>query len=230
MSAKEARRYDTFIHYGLVAAMEAIHDAGLEGWNGDKERVGVCIGSGIGGLPMIEDTHAATWRGGRRKSPVLRARLDHQHDLGPDLDPLRLQGPEPLDGLRVHDGEPLASARPARMIEYGDADVMIAGGAEATVNLLGVGGFFAARRCRTATTTRRTACRPLDRDRDGFVLGEGAGILVLEELEHAKRRGARIYCELAGFGMSADANHITAPPTMARRARAHAERAEQRAA
>jgi 3-oxoacyl-[acyl-carrier-protein] synthase II len=212
LSAKEARRYDTFIHYGLVATMEAIRDAGLEGWNGDKERAGVCIGSGIGGLPLIEETTKHYLDGGPRK-------------IGPFFVPGSIINM--IAGLvSIHygyKGPNLATVsacstanhslgEAARLIEYGDADIMVAGGSEATLCPTGIGGFCSSRALSTRNNDPATASRPWDVDRDGFVLGEGAGILVLEELEHARARGARIYCELAGYGMSADAHHITAPP------------------
>jgi 3-oxoacyl-[acyl-carrier-protein] synthase II len=212
LSAKEARRYDTFIHYGLVATMEAVRDAGLEAYTGDKERCGVCIGSGIGGLPMIEETHQAYMEGGLRKvSPffvpgsiinmVAGLASIHYGFRGPNL------GTVSACSTGNH-----SLGEAARLIEYGDADIMLAGGAEATVSPLGVGGFTAARALSTRNDDPATASRPWDVGRDGFVLGEGAGVLVLEEYEHAKARGAKIYCEIAGYGMSADAHHITAPP------------------
>ena len=212
LSGKEARRYDTFIHYGLVATMEAVKDAGLDDYAGDKERVGVCIGSGIGGLPMIEETHRAYTEGGLRKiSPffvpgsiinmIAGLASIHYGYKGPNL------GTVSACSTANH-----SLGEAARLIEYGDADIMVAGGSEATVSPLGVGGFCASRALSTRNDDPATASRPWDIGRDGFVLGEGAGILVLEELEHAKARGARIYCELAGYGMSADAHHITAPP------------------
>ncbi len=212
LSGKEARRYDTFIHYGLVATMEAVRDAGLEGYAGDKERVGVCIGSGIGGLPMIEETHAHFVAGGLRKiSPffvpgsiinmISGLASIHYGYKGPNL------GTVSACSTANH-----SIGEAARLIEYGDADVMVAGGSESTVSPLGIGGFCASRALSTRNDDPATASRPWDKGRDGFVLGEGAGVLVLEEMEHAKARGARIYCELAGYGMSADAHHITAPP------------------
>ena len=212
LSAKEARRYDTFVHYGLVASMEAIRDAGLEGWNGDKERAGVCIGSGIGGLPMIEDTHAAFVAGGLRKvSPFFVPGTIINMISGLLSIHYGYKGPN-LATVTACSTANHSIGEAGRLIEYGDADVMVAGGAEATVSPLGIGGFIAARALSHRNDDPATASRPWDRDRDGFVLGEGAGIVVLEELEHARSRGARIYCEHTGYGMSADAHHITAPP------------------
>jgi 3-oxoacyl-[acyl-carrier-protein] synthase II len=211
LPAKEVRRFDTFIHYGLAAAIESIKDAGLDLDRLDRERVGACIGSGIGGLPLIEDTHDAMTAGGPRKiSPffvpgsiinMIAGQLSIMYGLrGPNL---ALVTACTTSNHCIGDG--------GRLIEYGDADVMIAGGAEATVSPLGVGGFCAARALSTRNEDPEGASRPWDRERDGFVLGEGAGMLVLEEYEHARARGARIYCELKGYGMSADAHHITAP-------------------
>ena len=212
LSGKEARRYDTFIHYGLVATMEAVKDAGLEQFAGDKERIGVCIGSGIGGLPMIEETHNHYLQGGLRKiSPffvpgsiinmISGLASIHYGYKGPNL------GTVSACSTANH-----SIGEAARLIEYGDADVMVAGGSESTVSPLGIGGFCASRALSTRNDAPEAASRPWDTGRDGFVLGEGAGVLVLEELEYARARGARIYCELAGYGMSADAHHITAPP------------------
>lgn len=211
VSPKEARRFDTFIHYGLAAAIESIQDAGLDFERLDRERIGACIGSGIGGLPLIEQTHDAVLAGGPRKiSPffvpgtiinMIAGQLSIMYGLkGPNL---------ALVTACTTANHCIGDA--GRLIEYGDADVMIAGGAESTISPLGVGGFCAARALSTRNDDPERASRPWDRDRDGFVLGEGAGMLVVEEYEHAKRRGARIYCELAGYGMSADAHHITAP-------------------
>ncbi|HYR00397.1 MAG TPA: beta-ketoacyl-ACP synthase II [Casimicrobiaceae bacterium] len=212
LSAKEARRYDTFVHYGLVATMEAAKDAGLEDWAGDKERVGVCIGSGIGGLPMIEHTDGAFREGGVRKiSPFFVPGSIINMVAGLVSIHYGYHGPN-LAIVSACSTANHSLGEAARLIEYGDADVMLAGGTEATVSALGVGGFCAARALSTRNDDPATASRPWDKGRDGFVLGEGAGILVLEELEHAKARGAKIYCELAGYGMSADAHHITAPP------------------
>jgi len=211
LSAKEARRYDTFIHYGLVATMEAVRDAGLEGYTGDKERVGVCVGSGIGGLPMIEATQIAFQHGGVRKiSPFFVPGSIINMIAGLVSIHYGYKGPN-LSMVSACSTANHSIGDAARLIEYGDADVMLAGGAESTVSPLGVGGFCASRALSTRNDDPATASRPWDLGRDGFVLGEGAGVLVLEELEHARARGARIYCELAGYGMSADAFHITAP-------------------
>ncbi len=212
LSAKEARRYDTFIHYGLVATMEAVKDAGLEGFDGDRERYGVCIGSGIGGLPLIEHTEHAYAEGGVRKiSPFFVPGTIINMISGLASIHYGYKGPN-LSTVSACSTANHSLGEAARIIEYGDADVMVAGGSEATVSPLGVGGFCAARALSTRNSDPASASRPWDRDRDGFVLGEGAGVLVLEELAHAKARGARIYCELTGYGMSADAYHITAPP------------------
>lgn len=211
LAAKEARRFDTFIHYGLAAAIESIKDAGLDFDRLNREQIGACIGSGIGGLPLIEDTADAVHEGGTRKiSPffvpgtiinMISGQLSIMYGLkGPNL---------ALVTACTTSNHCIGDA--GRIIEYGDADVMVAGGAESTVSLLGVGGFAAARALSSRNDDPQGASRPWDKDRDGFVLGEGAGVLVLEEYEHAKARGARIYCELAGYGMSADAHHITAP-------------------
>ena len=212
LSGKEARRYDTFVHYGLVATIEAIRDAGLEDYGGDRERVGVCIGSGIGGLPMIEETQKAYLESGPRKiSPFFVPASIINMISGLVSIQYGYQGPN-LAMVSACSTANHSIGEAGRIIEYGDADVMIAGGAESTVSPLGMGGFCAARALSTRNDDPATASRPWDVDRDGFVLGEGAGVLVLEEYEHARSRGARIYCELAGYGMSADAHHITAPP------------------
>ena len=212
LSAKEARRYDTFVHYGLAATMDAVADAGLADYAGDKERVGVCIGSGIGGLPLIEETKAAYMAGGWRKiTPFFVPGSIVNMVAGLASIHYGYQGPN-LAIVSACSTANHSIGEAGRLIEYGDADVMIAGGTEATVSALGIGGFCAARALSTRNDDPATASRPWDVDRDGFVQGEGAGILVLEEYEHAKARGARIYCELAGYGMSADAHHITAPP------------------
>jgi 3-oxoacyl-[acyl-carrier-protein] synthase II len=192
--------------------MEAIRDAGLDGYAGDKERCGVCIGSGIGGLPMIEETHAAYQQGGLRKvSPFFVPGTIINMVAGLVSIHYGYQGPN-LGTVSACSTGNHSLGEAARLIEYGDADLMVAGGAEATVSPLGVGGFCAARALSTRNDDPATASRPWDVGRDGFVLGEGAGVLVLEEYEHAKARGANVYCEIAGYGMSADAHHITAPP------------------
>ncbi len=208
---KEARHMDLFIHYGLAAAIQAWKDCGLEVSEANAERIGVNMGSGIGGLPRIEETHTElTQRGPRRVSPffvpasIINMISGHLSIL------YGMKGPN-LAGVTACTTGLHAVGQAARLIEYGDADVMVAGGAEATISPLGVGGFAAARALSTRNDDPATASRPWDKDRDGFVLGEGAGALVLEELEQAKARGARIYCELSGFGMSGDAFHMTAP-------------------
>ncbi len=212
LSGKEARRYDTFIHYGLVATMEAVREAGLEQYDGDKERVGVCIGSGIGGLPMIEHTGKAYFEHGLRKiSPFFVPGSIVNMIAGLASIHFGFKGPNLATATACSTANH-SIGEAARLIEYGDADVMVAGGAESTVCELGVGGFCASRALSTRNDDPAAASRPWDRDRDGFVLGEGAGVLVLEEYEHARARGVPIYCELAGYGMSADAHHITAPP------------------
>jgi len=212
LSGKEVRRYDTFIHYGLVATMEAIKDAGLEGYRGDMERVGVCIGSGIGGLPMIEATAKAYLEAGPRKiSPFFVPGSIINMISGLVSIQYGYKGPN-LATVTACSTANHSLGEAARLIEYGDADIMVAGGAEATLSALGIGGFCAARALSTRNDDPATASRPWDVDRDGFVLGEGAGVLVLEEMEHARARGARLYAEVAGYGLSADAHHITAPP------------------
>ena len=212
LSAKEARRYDTFVHYGLVATMEAVRDAGLDDYAGDKDRCGVCIGSGIGGLPMIEETHRAYLAHGVRKiSPFFIPGTIINMIAGLVSIHYGYRGPN-LGTVSACSTGNHSLGEAARLIEYGDADIMVAGGSEATVSPLGIGGFVAARALSTRNDDPETASRPWDVGRDGFVLGEGAGVLVLEEYEHARARGARVYCEIAGYGMSADAHHITAPP------------------
>ena len=212
---KEARHMDTFIHFGLAASMQAVRDAGLpvgEALSEEAaERIGCLVGSGIGGLPMIERTHQEySERGPRRISPffvpasiinMISGHVSIQYGFtGPNLAIVTAC----TTGLHC-------IGEAGRLIEYGDADVMVAGGAESTVSPLGIGGFAAARALSTRNDDPKTASRPWDVDRDGFVLGEGAGVMVLEEYEHAKRRGAKIYAELAGYGMGADAFHMTAP-------------------
>jgi 3-oxoacyl-[acyl-carrier-protein] synthase II len=213
--AKEARHMDTFIHYGMAAAMQAVVDSGIP--TGDAlsevsaERIGCIVGSGIGGLPLIEETHQDyVDRGARRISPffvpasiinMISGHISIRYGFtGPNLAIVTAC----TTGLHC-------IGEAGRLIEYGDADVMIAGGSESTVSPLGLGGFAAARALSTRNDDPKTASRPWDKDRDGFVLGEGAGVMVLEEYEHAKARGAKIYAELAGFGMGADAFHMTAP-------------------
>jgi 3-oxoacyl-[acyl-carrier-protein] synthase II len=215
MSAKEARTMDTFIHFGVAAAHQAVMDSGLPlGDALDEEtaiRIGCIIGSGIGGLPLIEETHAELVnRGPRRISPffvpasiinMIAGHVSMRYGFkGPNLAVVTAC----TTGLHC-------IGEAARKIEYGDADVIVAGGSEATVSPLGVGGFAAMRALSTRNEDPATASRPWDKDRDGFVLGEGAGVMVLEEYEFAKARGARIYAELSGYGMSADAGHMTAP-------------------
>ncbi len=213
LSPKEARRMDTFIHYGLAAGVQAIKDSGIEVTEANAYRIGVNIGSGIGGLPMIEETQVDYAAGGPRKiSPffipgtiinMISGNLSIMHGLkGPNISVVTAC----TTGLH-------AIGLSARMIEYGDADVMVCGGAESTVTPLAIGGFASAKALSTRNDDPATASRPWDTGRDGFVLGEGAGVLVIEEYEHAKKRGAKIYAELAGFGMSGDAYHMTAPDT-----------------
>ena len=208
---KEARRFDTFIHYGLAAAIDAIKDSGLDLEQENREQIGVCIGSGIGGLPLIETTHDAYLAGGVRKiSPFFVPGTIINLISGQLSIMYGLKGPN-IAVVTACTTANHCIGEAGRFIEYGDADVMVAGGAESCVSPLGVGGFCAARALSSRNDAPELASRPWDKDRDGFVLGEGAGVLVLEEYEHAKKRGARIYCELAGYGLSADAHHITAP-------------------
>jgi 3-oxoacyl-[acyl-carrier-protein] synthase II len=213
--AKDARHMDTFIHYGMAASIQAVRDAGLA--TGDAltedqaERVGVMVGSGIGGLPMIEQTHEEyRSRGPRRISPFFVPASIINMISGHVSIFYGFKGPNLAIVTACTTGLHCIGEA-GRLIEYGDADVMVAGGAESTVSPLGIGGFAAARALSTRNDDPATASRPWDKDRDGFVLGEGGGVLVLEEYEHAKKRGARIYAELAGFGMGADAYHMTAP-------------------
>ena len=214
LSAKEARRMDIFIHYGLAAGIQAVRDSGLEVTDANRERIGVNIGSGIGGLPMIEETHATYMEtGGPRKiSPFFIPGTIINMISGNLSIMFGMQGPN-LSVVTACTTGLHAIGLSARTIAYGDADVMVCGGAESTVCPLAVGGFAAAKALSTRNDDPATASRPWDTGRDGFVLGEGAGVLVLEEYEHAKARGARIYAELAGFGMSGDAYHMTAPDT-----------------
>jgi len=211
LSPKEARRMDRFIHLGIAAGVQALKDSGIEVTEANATRIGVNVGSGIGGLPMIEETHNDVLEGGPRKiSPffipstiinMISGKLSIMHGL---------KGPN-LAMVTACTTSAHCIGESGRLIEYGDCDVMVAGGAEATITLLAVGGFAAARALSTRNDDPATASRPWDRDRDGFVLGEGAGVVVLEEFEHARRRGAKIYAELAGYGMSGDAYHMTAP-------------------
>jgi 3-oxoacyl-[acyl-carrier-protein] synthase II len=215
ISAKEARTMDTFIHYGIAAAVQAVADAGLPTGEalGEEQatRIGCMIGSGIGGLPLIEEMHTEyANRGARRISPFFVPATIINMISGHVSMRFGFKGPNLAIVTACTTGlHNIGDA--GRMIEYGDADVMIAGGAEATVSPLGVGGFASMRALSTRNDDPKTASRPWDKDRDGFVLGEGAGVMVLEEYEHAKKRGAKIYAELGGFGMSADAGHMTAP-------------------
>lgn len=211
ISAKEAKQMDTFIHYGLAAGVQAWRDSGLAITEADAERYGVILGSGIGGLPRIEETQTDYLeRGPRRISPFFVPASLINLISGQLSILLGLKGPSYAVVSACTTGlHSIGDA--ARLIEYGDADVMIAGGAESTVSPLGIGGFAAMRALSTRNDDPTTASRPWDRDRDGFVLGEGAGALVLEEYEHARKRGARIYGEFAGYGMSSDAHHITSP-------------------
>ena len=211
LSPKEARRVDTFIHYGLAAGIQALEDAGISKAPDNAERIGVNIGSGIGGLPLIEETDKLLADSGPRKiSPFFIPGAIINMVSGNLSIMYGLKGPS-LAVVTACTTATHCIGDSARLIEYGDVDVMVAGGAESCVSPLGVGGFSAARALSTRNDDPATASRPWDIGRDGFVLGEGAGVLVLEEYEHAKARGAKIYCELPGFGMSADANHITAP-------------------
>ncbi|MPZ43565.1 MAG: beta-ketoacyl-ACP synthase II [Betaproteobacteria bacterium] len=211
LPAKEARRMDRFIHLGLAAAIEAIGDSGLQVTADNAERIGTIIGSGIGGLPMIEDTHQEYMKSGpRRISPFFVPGTIINMVSGNLSIMYGLKGPN-LAIVTACTTAAHSIGEAGRLIEYGDADVMVAGGAESTVSPMGVGGFSAARALSTRNDDPAGASRPWDKGRDGFVLGEGAGVVVLEEYEHAKRRGANIYCELAGYGMSADAHHMTAP-------------------
>ena len=215
IGSKEARTMDTFIHFGVAAAAQAIADANLPTQEALTDefstRIGCLIGSGIGGLPMIENMHAEfLQRGARRISPFFVPATIVNMIAGQVAIRFGFKGPNMAIVSACTTGLHCIGEA-GRMIEYGDADVMVAGCSEATVSPLGIGGFAAIRALSTRNDDPQTASRPWDRDRDGFVLGEGAGVMVLEEYEHAKARGATIYAELAGFGMSADAGHMTAP-------------------
>ncbi|MEO9102925.1 MAG: beta-ketoacyl-ACP synthase II [Burkholderiaceae bacterium] len=215
IGSKELRTMDTFIHFGVAAAVQAVADAGLATGDEleaeDAVRIGCAIGSGIGGLPLIEATgRELLARGPRRISPFFIPASIVNMIAGHVSIRFGFKGPNIAIATACTTGLHCIGMA-ARMIEYGDADVMVAGGSEATISALGVGGFASMRAMSTRNDDPTTASRPWDKDRDGFVLGEGAGVLVVEEYEHAKARGARIYAEVAGFGMSADAGHITAP-------------------
>jgi 3-oxoacyl-[acyl-carrier-protein] synthase II len=211
MPPKETRRSDTFIHYGLAATRMALDDAGLAIDEANAERVGVNMGSGIGGLPMIEDNiREMVAKGPRRISPFFVPGSIINMVAGMISIQFGAKGPN-MSMVSACTTSSHCIGDAGRVIEYGDADVMIAGGAEATINMSGVGGFCSLKALSERNDDPTKASRPFDKDRDGFVLGEGAGVLILEEYEYARKRGARIYAELAGMGMSADANHITAP-------------------
>ncbi len=211
ITAKEARAMDTFIHYGMAAGIQAFQDSGLTVTEENAERIGVNVSSGIGGLPTIEHAHSEYLnRGPRRISPFFVPSSIINMISGNLSIKFGLKGPN-LSVVTACSTGLHSIGLSARMIEYGDADVMLAGGSEACISPLGVGGFASARALSTRNDDPATASRPWDKDRDGFVLGEGAGVMVLEEYEHAKKRGAKIYAEVIGFGMSADAYHMTAP-------------------
>ncbi|MFP1737839.1 beta-ketoacyl-ACP synthase II [Lonsdalea quercina] len=213
ISRKDARKMDAFIQYGVVAGIQAMKDSGLEVTEANAGRIGAAIGSGIGGLGLIEENHAALVRGGPRKiSPFFVPSTIVNMVAGHLSIMFGLQGPSISIATACTSGvHNIGHA--ARIIAYGDADAMLAGGAEKASSPLGVGGFGAARALSTRNDDPQAASRPWDKDRDGFVLGDGAGIMVLEEYEHAKRRGAKIYAEITGFGMSSDAYHMTSPPS-----------------
>jgi 3-oxoacyl-[acyl-carrier-protein] synthase II len=211
LPGKEGRHMDSFIHFGMAAGIQALHDSGVVVSEENADRIGVIVGSGIGGLPMIEATKEEyTARGPRRISPFFVPASIINMISGDLSIKFGLRGPNLAIVTACTTGLHCIGAA-ARLIEYGDADVMIAGGAESTISPLGLGGFASARALSARNDDPATASRPWDRDRDGFVLGEGAGVMVLEEYEHARARGAKIYAEVVGFGMSADANHITSP-------------------
>ena len=208
---KDSRRMDTFIQFGIAAGIEAFKDSGIEVNDNNSERIGVSVGSGIGGINLIESTSDVFDEGGVRKvSPFFIPGTIINMISGNLSIMLNLKGPNVSIVTACTTGtHSIGDA--ARMIEYGDADVMLAGGSEAAITELSVAGFSAAKALSSRNDDPKTASRPWDRDRDGFVIGEGAGVMVLEEYEHAKQRGAKIYAELSGYGMSADAYHITAP-------------------
>ncbi|MBL1458204.1 beta-ketoacyl-ACP synthase II [Methylophaga sp.] len=211
ISRKDAKKMDTFIHYGIAAAVEAIKDAGLEVTDANAERIGVAIGSGIGGLPGIEAGYDSFLNGGPRKISPFFVPSNIINMISGNLSIMYgMKGPNTAIVTACSTGTHCISAA-GRMIQYGDADVMIAGGAEMATSKTGLGGFAAARALSTRNDDPLAASRPWDKDRDGFVLGDGAGVIVLEEYEHAKKRGATIYAELIGSGMSSDAYHMTMP-------------------
>ncbi|TXH59985.1 MAG: beta-ketoacyl-[acyl-carrier-protein] synthase II [Thiothrix sp.] len=208
---KDQKKMDTFIHYGIGAGVDAIRDSGLEVTEANAERIGVLMGSGIGGLQTIERNYTAFLNGGARKISPFFVPASIINMVAGNLSIMfGLKGPN-MSIVSACATATHSIGDAARMIVYGDADVMIAGGAEMGSTPLGIGGFAAARALSTRNDNPEAASRPWDIDRDGFVLGDGAGVLVLEEYEHAKARGARIYCELVGYGMSSDAYHMTSP-------------------
>ena len=208
---KDQRKMDPFIHYGIGAGTDALHDSGIEVTEENAESIGVIVGSGIGGISTIEKNYEAYMKGGARKISPFFVPSSIVNMVAGNL--------SIMHGLKNHNMSPVSACATAthsigdaaRMISYGDADVMLAGGAEMATTPLGIGGFAAARALSTRNDDPAAASRPWDKDRDGFVLGDGAGVLVLEEYETAKARGAEIYCELVGFGMSSDAYHMTSP-------------------
>ena len=208
---KDQKKMDTFIHYGIAAGVDAIRDSGLEVTEANAERIGVLMGSGIGGLQTIERNYTAFLNGGARKISPFFVPASIINMVAGNLSIMfGLKGPN-MSIVSACATATHSIGDAARMIVYGDADVMIAGGAEMGSTPLGIGGFAAARALSTRNDNPEAASRPWDIDRDGFVLGDGAGVLVLEEYEHAKARGSRIYCELVGYGMSSDAYHMTSP-------------------
>jgi 3-oxoacyl-[acyl-carrier-protein] synthase II len=211
ISPKEQRKMDTFVHYGMAAGIQAIRDAGVEVTEDNAERIGVAIGSGIGGLPYIEKSYGAFLKGGARKiSPFFVPSAIINMVAGNLSIMFGLKGPNiSIVSACATGTHNIGDA--ARMIKYGEVDMMVAGGAEMATTPLGIGGFAAARALSTRNDDPTRASRPWDKDRDGFVLGDGAGVVVLEDYEHAKARGARIYCELSGFGWNSDAFHMTMP-------------------
>ncbi len=212
ISEKEARRMDRFIQLGMAAGIEAIKDSGLEVTEANAERIGVHLGSGIGGVGTIEDTTLTIKEKGPRRVSPFYVPMSIINMISGDLSVMYgLKGPN-LAMVTACATATHGIGDAGRLIEYGDADVMVAGGAEAAITPTAVAGFGNAKALSTRNDNPETASRPWDKDRDGFVLGEGAGVVVLEEYEHAKKRGARIYCELVGFGMSGDAYHMTSPP------------------